>query len=83
MLNAANAHQLIDQRVRLIALRKKSVRVPGELADRNGEIVSRDDLFDAVWPGKAISDDSLGQCVKDIRRAIGDADSMPFRPDRV
>jgi len=28
----------------------------------------------AVWPGVFVTDDSLVQCVRDVRRAIGDAD---------
>jgi adenylate cyclase len=26
----------------------------------------------AVWPGIFVSDDSVAQCVRDIRRALGD-----------
>lgn len=66
--------QLTDENERLVSMREKSLCVLAELAARNGEIVSKDDLFDAVWSGKAISDDSLVQCIKDIRRALGDVD---------
>jgi len=66
--------QLTDENGHLVAMREKSLRVLAELAARNGEIVSRDELFEAVWSGRAISDDSLVQCVKDIRRALSDLD---------
>lgn len=71
--------QLTDDSARPIPMREKSLRVLSELATRNGEIVSKDALFDAVWSGKAISEDSLVQCVKDIRRALGDANRTLLR----
>ena len=71
--------QLTDENKRPISIREKSLRVLSELAARNGEIVSKDDLFDTVWSGKAISDDSLVQCIKDIRRALGDANHTLLR----
>lgn len=53
-------------------LRPQSFRVLDHLADRAGEIVSKDDLFTAVWPDTAVTDDSLTQCIGEIRRALGD-----------
>jgi TolB-like protein len=44
------------------------------LASRAGEDVSRQDIIDAVWSGKHVSDDSLTQCIADIRKALGDDD---------
>jgi len=35
-------------------------------------LVSKDELFAAVWGGEAVSDDSLVQCIHEIRRALGD-----------
>ncbi|WP_208646327.1 winged helix-turn-helix domain-containing tetratricopeptide repeat protein [Mesorhizobium waimense] len=42
------------------------------LAARPGEIVSKDALMQAVWPDTFVTDDSLTQCIADIRRALGD-----------
>ncbi|WP_352749310.1 winged helix-turn-helix domain-containing protein [Mesorhizobium sp. M0701] len=42
------------------------------LAARPGEIVSKDALMQAVWPETFVTDDSLTQCIADIRRALGD-----------
>ena len=33
----------------------------------------------AVWPGVFVSDDSIGQCIKDIRRALGDDEKQMLR----
>lgn len=40
-----------------------------ENADR---LVSKSELVEAVWNGLAVTDDSLVQCIHEIRRAIGD-----------
>lgn len=54
-----------------IHLRKQSAEVLAVLACKMGEVVSRDALFDAVWKDIATTDDSLIQCIGDIRRALG------------
>ena len=55
-----------------IPLRPQAFAVLRCLAERPGRLVSKDELMAAVWPGIAVTDDSLVQAVGDIRRAIGD-----------
>lgn len=55
-------------------LRPKSFDVLITLAERAPREVSKSDLFDAVWPAQAVTEDSLTQCVGDIRRALDDRD---------
>ena len=43
------------------------------LVARRGETVSKDALHDAVWGDIAVTDDSIVQCIGDIRRALGGA----------
>ncbi|AMO23678.1 hypothetical protein GCM10027034_37330 [Ramlibacter solisilvae] len=43
------------------------------LAERRGELVTKEALFARVWPGLVVTDDSLVQAVGDIRRALGEA----------
>lgn len=57
-----------------IPLRPQSVEVLRELINKRGEIVVRDYLIEKVWSGLNVTDDSLIQCIADIRRAIGDKD---------
>lgn len=52
-------------------LRPKSYRVLELLAERRGQLVSKDDLIRMAWPDVIVSDDSLAQCISDIRRALG------------
>lgn len=42
------------------------------LAAANGETVSRSELFDTVWPGGEVSDDTLTKCVVELRKAFND-----------
>ena len=52
-------------------LRPKSYRVLEVLLERRGVLVSKDDLIAAVWTNIAVTDESLSQCISDIRRALG------------
>lgn len=52
-------------------LRPKTARVLLHLARRGGELVEREELIEAVWPGVYVTDDSLTQCIAEIRRALG------------
>ena len=55
-----------------VDLRSQSAEVLSVLAARPGEIVPKDALMQAVWPDTFVTDDSLTQCIADIRRALGD-----------
>lgn len=52
-------------------LRPKSYRMLEVLWERRGALVSKDDLIAAVWTDVAVTDESLSQCISDIRRALG------------
>ena len=53
-------------------LEPKSMAVLLHLIERHGEVVSREELLDAVWPGIHVGDDSLTAAIIKIRRALGD-----------
>lgn len=55
-------------------LRTKSAEVLACLAARRGKIVSKDELFEAIWPDVTVTEESLKQCIADIRRALEDSD---------
>jgi TolB-like protein len=52
-------------------LRPKSFALLRHLAERAGQLVTRDDIMEAVWPGTYVTEDSITQCIRDIRRALG------------
>lgn len=55
-----------------VKLRPKSFDVLTYLIQNGGRLVSKDELIESVWHGMAVTDDSVVQCMKDIRRALGD-----------
>jgi adenylate cyclase len=53
-------------------LRPKSFALLRHLVENPGRLIGRDEIMQAVWPGVFVSDDSIAQCIGDIRRALGD-----------
>jgi TolB-like protein/DNA-binding winged helix-turn-helix (wHTH) protein len=54
-------------------LRPRSAAVLALLLAERGRVVSRHELMRQVWPDAVVTDDSLAQCIKEIRRALGPA----------
>lgn len=63
--------QLTNPEGRTVALRPQSFAVLRYLIENVGRIVTKDELLASIWPGLAVTDDSLVQCIGDIRRALG------------
>ncbi len=40
------------------------------LAKRQGDVVSKDELFGTIWPGTFVTDDALVRCVVELRRVF-------------
>jgi eukaryotic-like serine/threonine-protein kinase len=55
-----------------LPLRPKSFEVLACLVERHGHLVTRAELIEAVWPGTAVTDNSLTQCLVEIRRSLND-----------
>src|SRR6266702_3835746 len=62
---------------RTVKLKPKAMAVLVYLANRPGQVVSREELLSAVWSGVVVSDDSLTQVVIKLRKALGDAPEDP------
>jgi DNA-binding winged helix-turn-helix (wHTH) protein/Flp pilus assembly protein TadD len=54
-----------------LALRPKALALLIHLLENPGHVLRREDLLDALWPGIAVTDDSLTQCISDLRHAFG------------
>ena len=67
-------NHLTDADGKTVPLRNRSAEVLAYLVRHAGQLVSKQDIFDHVWTGVAVTDDSLVQCIGDIRRAIGDVE---------
>jgi adenylate cyclase len=55
-----------------IVLRPQCFAVLRHLVENANCLVSKEDLMQAIWPGIAVTDDSIVQCVHQIRCALGD-----------
>jgi DNA-binding winged helix-turn-helix (wHTH) protein len=47
------------------------------LIDRRDRVVSRQELLEALWPGTKVTDNSIMQCINEVRRALGDDTRNP------
>lgn len=55
-----------------IKLRPKTFDILLLFAANPGRIVSKQELMDAVWPNVHVGEDSLFQCIRELRAALGD-----------
>jgi DNA-binding winged helix-turn-helix (wHTH) protein len=53
-------------------LRPKAFALLKLLLDHPGRLFGREELLEGLWPGVIVTDDSLTQCVGDLRQALGD-----------
>jgi Tol biopolymer transport system component/DNA-binding winged helix-turn-helix (wHTH) protein len=67
---------------RPVHLRPQAYYTLAYLVARAGRLVSKAELATAVWNGRAVTDDSLVQCIGDIRRALGDGEGRRLRTVR-
>jgi TolB-like protein/DNA-binding winged helix-turn-helix (wHTH) protein len=55
-----------------VELRPKSFEVLRQLVENAGRLVSKDELARVVWPNVVVTDDSLVQCISDVRKVLCD-----------
>src|SRR3954454_20746454 len=55
-----------------LPLRPKSFALLQLFVENAERLLDRDTIMGAVWPDVFVTDDSITQCVGDIRRALGD-----------
>jgi DNA-binding winged helix-turn-helix (wHTH) protein len=58
-------------------LRQKAFSVLVHLLEQRQRVVTKDELMETIWKDTAVTDDALVQCVKEIRRSIGDDSHHP------
>src|SRR5215467_2660553 len=56
---------------REVKLRPKVYDALLYLLDNRGRLVGKEELNQALWPNAFVTDDSLVQCVVELRRALG------------
>ena len=62
-----------------VPLRPKCYKVLEYLVRHAGVLVSKSELLDAVWPDVVVTEDSLVQCLIEIRRALNDDDRQMIK----
>jgi len=67
----------IERGGEIVHLAPKSMAVLDILASASNSVVTRQELFDSVWPGAVVSDESLTQRIADLRKAFGDSAQNP------
>ena len=55
-----------------IPLRPKSLALLKLMVAQAGRVVGRDAIMTAVWPDVVVGDESITQCVRDVRKALSD-----------
>ena len=60
-----------------IPLEPQVFKVLTYLLENADRVVPREELFERLWPGQYVSDDALGRCVRQVRRALGDRRQTP------
>jgi TolB-like protein/DNA-binding winged helix-turn-helix (wHTH) protein/tetratricopeptide (TPR) repeat protein len=61
----------------------KPLDVLRQLLLRAGEVVTKDELLDAVWPGVAVVDGSLATAVSKLRKALGTDEGIVVTVPRI
>src|SRR5215470_3407794 len=58
---------------REVALRRKSFDLLRYLVVNPDRLVTKEELLKAIWPNAVVTDESLTQCLREVRQAIGDS----------
>ncbi len=59
---------------REVALRRKSFELLRYLVENPDRMVTKEELLKAIWPNAVVTDESLTQCLREVRHAIGDSE---------
>jgi predicted ATPase/DNA-binding winged helix-turn-helix (wHTH) protein len=61
-----------------IKLRPKAFAVLGLLLEHSGQLVTKEELLNAVWPGTSVGEAVLKVAVREIRESLGDDPQSPL-----
>ena len=61
----------------IVKLTPKAFAVLCCLPEQAGQLVTKDELWNAVWPGTVVTDATLTMCMSEVRKALGDNAKTP------
>lgn len=64
----------LSLRGQLVKLEPKPLEMLMFLLRRAGEVVTKDELHEGLWPGRVLSESVLTKCVAKLRQGLGDED---------
>lgn len=64
-----------------VTLRPRTLAVLNCLARKADHVVAKEELMQAVWPDLVVTDDSLVQCIGELRRALKDEERSVLRTE--
>ena len=70
--------EVIGENISLV-LEPRVMQVLVSLAARRGTVVSRADLVDECWAGRAVSDDAINRCIQALRRLAESSGAFSIR----
>ncbi len=76
---SARLSMLVDADGNPIRLRAQCLEVFKLLAASPDSLIEKDSIVQAVWGDVAVTDDSLVQCISEIRKALGDSERCILR----
>lgn len=62
-----------------LPLDRSSYEVLLALLLRAGQVIGKDDLLEAAWPGRVVSENSLAKAISRLRRELGDEAAAPLQ----
>jgi serine/threonine protein kinase/DNA-binding winged helix-turn-helix (wHTH) protein len=63
----------------VVPLERKVLEVLRQFLFRAGEVLTKDELLEAVWPGRYLSETAVAKCVSRIRAVVGDSDQSVIK----
>ena len=65
-----------------VHLRPQAYALLRYLAANPGRLIGKDELIEHIWHGRAVGDDSLVQCLRDVRHSLGEEGGAYIRTVR-
>jgi len=62
---------------KIVPLRPKSFAALCYLVERNGQLVTKDELLDVVWQNRCVGQAVLKVCINELRQVLGDNAQAP------